>query len=49
MSSDQDLRPSLPNRWNTRQVSGRYPKSFAGLREQVLSPEFARSRRGRTP
>ena len=47
--SDQDLRSGLPNRWNTRQVFGRYPKSPAWLREQVLSSELARSRCGRPP
>lgn len=49
LTSDQDLRSGLPNCWNTRQVSGWHSRSLAWLREQVLSPELARSRRGRSP
>ena len=47
--SDQDLRSSLPNCWNTRQVSGWHSRPAAWLREQVLSSELARSRSGGTP
>lgn len=49
MALDQDLRSGLSNCWNTRQVSGRHPRSPTWLREQVLSPELARSCRGRSP